>query len=232
MSVFLIYFMEYLKSVLKVYFNAFLSGLFILLPLGGTLVLLIWLLGFLDGLIGPSSFLGSLWKGVFALLPIGDTGRLLLGYLVVFVVIGFVGFVARGFVKEKLLSILRNFFSKIPVLNKIYGSIEQLVGLWVDKKESDVASVGEVVMVNFSNVRVFGILSSSQEYKMNGEVYFLVYIPSAPVPATGFTYFVKKADVMKTDVGMEEMTKVIVSLGVLGPDVVGEDVQLSALGKS
>jgi len=216
-------FLTFLKNLLK----WFLSGLIVLLPLGATLILLGWILNFLDSLIGGQSFFGQIWKGGFGWLNVSDALLFLMGYIFFFTLITVVGYFAQGFARDRFTASLRTFFNKIPVLNKIYNSFEQLIKLWSQKQTGeDMSKIGEVVIVQFMNVKVLGVLSSRNTYRMYDEEYYLVYFPSAPIPATGFTYFFKIADVSFCDMKMEDMTKVVVSLGVLGQEVLGKSIPL------
>ena len=220
--------MENVRFVLKQVLQWFVAGLLILLPLGATLILLGWAWNFLDQLIGGQSIFASLWTALFGWLPGGARLAVILGYLFLFCFIVFVGYFARGYAKNKIVSLLRGFFGRIPIVNKIYFSVEQVINLW-DKKNNgneELSKVGEVVMVDFANVKALGVLSSRQVYHMNGEGYYLVYLPSAPVPATGFTYFFKTSDVHACSLKMDEMTRIVVSLGVLGHDIIGDSLKL------
>ncbi len=219
--------MENTLFVIKKIFRWFLSGLLVLLPLGATLILIGWALNFLDQLIGGQSIFAQVWKTLFGWLTVSPGLALFLGYSLMLAVITAVGYFTQGFAKQKLGSALRSFFDRIPIINKIYGSVEQVIDLWSKKQDGqEAAKIGEVVMVNLMNIKTFGVLSSRNTYDMNGEKHYLVYVPSAPVPATGFTYFFKTSDVYECDTKMDEMTKVVVSLGVLGHEVMGEKVEL------
>lgn len=223
----LIFFMEQLKHSLNQVFKWFLSGVFILLPLGATLILIGWVLNFLNELVGGRSIFAAFWQTVFGWLPVSPRMAVILGYLVMLAAVVIVGYFAQGFAKQRVGAALRSFFDRIPIVNKVYGSVEQVIGLWSKKQTGDeITKIGEVVVVDFANVKAFGILSSRTKYKMNGGDYYLVYLPSAPVPATGFTYFIKAEDVHLCDVKMDDMTKVVVSLGVLGQEVMGKEVEL------
>lgn len=222
--------MENLIYIIKKIFRWFVSGLVVLLPLGATLILLGWAFNFLDQLIGGQSVFAQVWGTLFGWLVVSPRLAVFLGYIVMFGIIVAVGYFAQGFAKQRLGAALRSFFDRIPIVNKIYRSVEQLIDLWSKKQNGqEMAKIGEVVMVNFMNVKVFGILSSRNSYEMNGEKYYLVYVPSAPVPATGFTYFFKISDVFKCDTKMDDMTKVVVSLGVLGEEVMGDKVELQSI---
>lgn len=219
--------MENVRFIAKHIVQWFVAGLLILLPLGATLILLGWAWNFLDQLIGGQSIFATLWRTLFGWIPGGESLAILLGYLFLFCFIVFVGYFARGYAKNKIVSLLRGFFGRIPIVNKIYFSVEQVINLWDKKKEGqELTKVGEVVMVEFANVKALGVLSSRQVYHMNGEDYYLVYLPSAPVPATGFTYFFKTSEVHTCNMKMDEMTRVIVSLGVLGQDIIGDSLKL------
>lgn len=221
--------MQSLREFLKNLFRWFVSGLVILLPLGATLILIGWAFNFLDGLIGGQSIFARLWRSFFGWF-LSDGTSLLLGYLFLFVVIVAVGYFARGFAKQQIASFLRDFFGRIPLINKIYHSVEQVIDLWSKKKEGDqISQVGEVVVVQFMNTKALGILSSRKPYMIKGEEHYLVYMPSSPVPATGFNYFFKTNDVFLADLKIDEMTKIIVSLGVLGHEILDENIVLKPL---
>jgi uncharacterized membrane protein len=222
--------MENILFIIKKIFRWFLSGLVVLLPLGATLILIGWAFNFLDQLIGGQSVFAQVWRTLFGWLVVSPKLAVFLGYVLMSAVIVFVGYFAQGFARQRLGAALRGFFDRIPIVNKIYRSVEQLIELWSKKQDGqEAAKIGEVVMLNFLNVKVFGVLSSRNTYDMNGDKYYLVYVPSAPIPATGFTYFFKTSDVYECDTKMDDMTKVVVSLGVLGQEVMGDKVELKAL---
>ncbi len=219
--------MEAFRKVLR----WFLSGLVILLPLAATLVLVGWALNVIDQLVGGQSVFALFWKTFFGWFSIPDVLAIFIGYIVLLTVTIVVGYFAQGFARQKIGAALRGFFDKIPILNKIYHSVEQVIDLWSKKQSGeDMTAIGEVVMVQFANVKVFGVLSSRNLYTMNGEEHYLVYLPSAPIPATGFTYFFKKDEVHICEgLKMDDMTKVVVSLGVLGEEVMGKEVILKGV---
>lgn len=224
--------MENIKFVIKRLLQWFLSGLLILFPLGATLILIGWAINFLDQLIGGQSVFAKLWRTLFGWFTVSDQMAVFLGYLFLFAIIVLVGYFAQGFARQRLGAVLRGFFDRIPIVNKIYRSVEQLINLWAKKKDGkEMTKIGEVVIVQFMNVKVFGVLSSRNVYRMNGEDYYLVYLPSAPIPATGFTYFFKLDEVHLCGLKMDDMTKVVVSLGVLGHEVMGNELPLKEVGR-
>jgi len=220
-----------IKKTLKQLFRWFLSGMIVLLPLAATLILVGWAIDFLDQLVGGRSIFARFWRSILGIFSLSAFTSVLLGYAFIFAFIILVGYFTQRYASHRISSWLRSFFDQIPVVNKIYRSIEQVIDLWSKKGEGEkMQKMGEVVIVDFANVKTFGILSSRKTYQMNGDAYYLVYLPSSPIPATGFTYFFRSGDVFVCDqLKMDEMTKVVVSLGVLGHEVLGNDIPLKKL---
>jgi uncharacterized membrane protein len=109
--------------------------------------------------------------------------------------------------------------ARIPFINKVYNSAEQVVGL-LGKKDGDAASaLSNVVMVRIANFKVLGMLASHESVLVDGAPHFIVFLPSTPIPASGQNLIVPCADVMDVDVSVEEMTRILISLGSLGPAV-------------
>ena len=116
--------------------------------------------------------------------------------------------------------------ARIPFINKIYSSADQVVDLFKKKDQDAAAALSNVVLVRFANTRILGMLSNGEPIDIGGVSHYMVYVPSSPVPATGFNYFVPCEDVEDVDVAVEEMTRIIVSLGSLAPGIMNSKPQL------
>jgi uncharacterized membrane protein len=109
--------------------------------------------------------------------------------------------------------------SRIPFINKVYNSAEQVVQL-MSRQEGDAASaLANVVMIRIANVRVLGMLSSPDPVLIHGDPHFIVFLPSTPIPASGQNVIIPAADVEDVTLSIEELTKVLISLGSLGPQI-------------
>jgi uncharacterized membrane protein len=53
----------------------------------------------------------------------------------------------------------------------------------------------------------------------NGEEYLTVYIPTIPVPTSGYMAFVKEGEVIETEITFDEAMRIILSGGVLSEEV-------------
>jgi len=64
------------------------------------------------------------------------------------------------------------------------------------------------------------MLTSAQRYRLgDGREYLLVFVPSSPIPATGFNLLVPVEDFESLDIPVEDLAKIFMSVGLLGPQV-------------
>ena len=142
--------------------------------------------------------------------------------MIVILFILLVGFFAQRVTGKRIGGWINHLISKIPFINKVYDSVEQVVSL-VNQSDSDaVGALSNVVFAKFANTRVIGMLSSADPVVIGGIPHFLVYFPSTPLPATGFNYLIPCSDVEDANVSVEELTKILLSLGSLGPGIMNK----------
>lgn len=215
--------------------GTFLTGLMALLPLLITIGLVAFLAGKLYGWLGPGSLFGLLAQEVTAAIFGESTptsrqwvfaGIYVLSLLMVLVFIWLVGYFARLFIGQRVGGWFEWLIGRIPFINKIYSSADQVVDLFKKKEQDAASALSNVVLVRFANTRILGMLSNGEPIDIGGVPHYMVYFPSSPVPATGFNYFVPCEDVEDVDVAVEEMTRIIVSLGSLAPGIMNSKPQL------
>jgi len=137
-----------------------------------------------------------------------------------------IGLAARRFAGRRAGNFFAGLMARVPFINKVYNSAEQVVGL-LAKKDGDAASaLSNVVLVRIANVKVLGMLSSAESVLIEGVPHFIVFLPSTPIPASGQNLVVPCTDVLDVDVSVEEMTRILLSLGSLGPPVMNSKAPL------
>jgi uncharacterized membrane protein len=73
---------------------------------------------------------------------------------------------------------------------------------------------------------MLALLTSAQRYVLaDGREHLLVFVPNSPIPATGFNVLVPVDEVNRLDMPMEDMAKLMMSLGILGPQVLTKPVK-------
>jgi uncharacterized membrane protein len=204
----------------------FTTGILALLPLLITIALVGFLVGKLNAVIGPSSAFGQfLYRLVNE-----DTAKLSLGYLlsvlIVVLFIWIVGYIARRYAGRGVTRIATLIVGRVPFINKVYTSAEQVVELFARKDKDSASALSNVVMVRIANLHVLGMLSSPEPVQIKGVPHYIVFLPGTPVPATGQNLLIPEEDIFDVDVSVEEMTKILLSLGSLGPGIMNSKSQL------
>ncbi|MEI7450410.1 MAG: DUF502 domain-containing protein [Desulfomonile sp.] len=196
----------------------FLTGVAALLPLVVTAFVVTWLVKLADAYIGPSSSFGR-----FLLTVVGQEQKYagyLAGYLVVILLIVLLGFLVTRATVTKFRRAIDGMFAKIPLIGKIYTAVGQGVELLGNKDQKGLEKFGGVGQVTVGNIKLLCLLTSNHRYIMgDGRERFLVFIPNSPIPVTGFNLLVPIEDFQRLDMPMEDLGKLFMSLGLLGPQV-------------
>jgi uncharacterized membrane protein len=203
----------------------FLTGLVTLLPLAVT----IWVVHFIITFL-TKPFVGIV-KVLADLLPIGSLGylskesfiRAISPFLVLislFLLMLFLGFVARRFFFGHMLRLGDTFLNKIPLVNKVYKTSKEIVKALFNPKTG---SFKQAVMLPFPYpgcycigliARDAPITCSTAEH----DSLVSVFVPTTPNPTTGFLVMTHKSELIYLDMKSDEAIKYIVSCGVIQPD--------------
>ena len=177
----------------------FLSGIAILLPVGLTAFILVWLFNLLDGILSGivSKIFGKEIPG--------------LGLLILLITIFIVGMLTSNFVGGKITGWFEKLVGKIPLIKTVYNPIRKITsGLSSDKNES----FKKVVLIEFpkEGTKSIGFITNS-DFSIKGEEKISVFIPTTPNPTNGFLVLVDKKDVEILDVTVNEGLNMVVSMG-------------------
>lgn len=190
-----------MKKVILKLRSALITGFFILLPIGITLWVVLSLLAFVNNLILP-------YIRLFINIP--DIPGI--GVFITLLLVLVTGLLAQNYFGKKLFTLWDKLIAKIPLVRAIYSAIKQMLeSLLANKK----GNFKQTVLVEFPRKGMFSIGFVANELKINGEDYLAVYVPTAPNPTSGYTVFVKKSDVINTNMTIDEATKIILSGGLV-----------------
>jgi len=210
----------------------FITGLVILLPLTLTVLIVAFVVNFLTkpfmGLvikILDNTKIHQIQTHILSsdqIIKYGSQILILIG-LVLFTIV--LGLFARWFIFKGLIKISDRILHKIPLVNKVYKTTQEIVKtLFVTDKNS----FKQVVMVPFPKEGLYslGLVSrKSPDTCINAvkKELISVFIPTTPNPTTGFLLLFKKEDLIYLDMKTEDAIKYIVSCGVIVPPKKGED---------
>ncbi len=186
-------------TILKIR-DIFLTGLFVFIPIAITIWLVIWLLSFVNNLILPY---------IRYVVPIPNIPGL--GILITLLLVFITGLIAQNYFGKKLIDLWDGFINRIPLVRSIYHSIKQMMENLFNSK----GKFSKTVLVDFPRKGMLSIGFVANEIILDGEEYYVVYVPTAPNPTSGYTLFVKKSETIHTDISVEEATRIILSGGLV-----------------
>jgi uncharacterized membrane protein len=209
------------KSFLTTWHTNFVTGLAVLLPAFLTIAIVKWIFGTVSSVTDMLLvFLPARWThmnlGYGPMYWYWSLAALVLALLLVM----FVGFLARYYIGLQLIAWLDARILRVPLLNKIYGTIKQVNEAFSSGKKT---SFKTVVMVEFpcAGSLSMGFITGEQHETHrgpSGERLINVFIPTTPNPTSGFLVIVPESKVRKVDMSVAEGIKYIVSLGAIAPE--------------
>jgi uncharacterized membrane protein len=212
----------------------FLAGLLTILPLVITVAVIVWVAGIIQRLIGPGSLVGM---GLESMGQRFAGGNELLAYclgcVLVLASIFVLGIVVQMGFRRLLNAVVSPLMKSIPIAGSVYGAATQIVGLLDKRDKSDLKRM-QVVYCLFGKEHGTGLLAllpTPDRYPIDGRDYYIVYIPTSPVPMTGGLLFVPADSVRPVDISVESLMSIYLSMGVTGPEFLDQS-PLAAAEKS
>ena len=197
------------KSIFSRIRNNFIAGIVVLIPIGITLYLTLFIIRISGNIIpkeiNPNNYLPFDIPGVEILIAL--------------FLITFIGWLSLSFIGKKFFEIFNNFLKRIPILRTIYSAIGQMTESFTktDNTEKSVVLLEYprkgIWVVGFATKENKGIIKNKiKEDLVN------VFVPTTPNPTSGFLLMVPKKDLIYLDVSFEQASKFIVSAGTTNID--------------
>lgn len=194
-----------LKTSLKRYF---LTGLLVIIPIWGTVLILKTLFVAVDRILGdllvqlvPSHYVPGL--GILALIVLVFT----------------VGLFATNFMGRQIVKWWEELLNRVPLVRGIYSTLKSMMDIL---SFSDHPSYNRVVMIQFPKnghyclAFVTGVTKGEMQ-DLAQEPLIHVYVPTSPNPTSGYFLLVPEHEVTSVDMSVEEAMKLIVSGGLCSP---------------
>ena len=195
-------------SIISKLRNYFFTGIIVLVPIGFTLYLTVFLVSVSSNLIpeeiNPNNYLPFSVPGLEIAISI--------------IFITFIGGLSLSFIGKKILQLINDLLKKIPFLRTIYSAIEQMTVTFTKKKTGKKS----VVLVQYPRKGVWAVGFATKDNK--GEItkktntnLVNVFVPTTPNPTSGFLLMFPKDEILYLDMSFEEASKFIVSAGTSNP---------------
>ena len=192
------------KSLLARIRNNFIAGIVVLIPIGITLYLTLFIIRISGNIIpkeiNPNNYLPFDIPGVEILIAL--------------FFITFIGWVSLSFIGKKFFDLFNNILKKIPILRTIYSAIGQMTESFTktDNNEKSVVLLEYprkgIWVVGFATKENQGIIKDKVKEELIN-----VFVPTTPNPTSGFLLMLPKKDLIYLDVSFEQASKFIVSAG-------------------
>ena len=196
------------RSVLARLRNNFIAGVVVLIPIGITVYLTLFIIKISSKILpkelNPNHYLPYDIPGVEIIISI--------------ILITFIGWLSLSIIGKKLLEIFNNILKRIPILRTIYSAFEQMLEIF---NKSD-QNTKNVVLVEYPRKGSWAVGFATKENKSeishkSKQNLINVFVPTTPNPTSGFLLMFPKEEVIYLDMSFEEASRFIVSAGSSEP---------------
>lgn len=212
-------------------FSAFVTGVFALLPVVITVMIMGWVGRKLVDMLGSQTMIGRMLREVGFQLVTDPTVATLVGWALVLLGIWTLGVFIQSTTRHRFDTMFHTLMHRIPIVGTIYKPVSQVIGLLNREAQEDVQQMS-VVFCTFGEpgggAGVLGLLASPERFRIGTQDYRLLFIPTAPIPMTGGLLFVPAHAVTKAEISVDDMLKIYFSLGILSPQIMPAQVQMTA----
>ena len=203
--------------MLKSLRNAFLTGIFVLLPI----VVTIFIVDFLLSNIGLP--LCHLLLRIFHV-TVPENGAFAIGIYIATIfcftlLIAEFGYLSTYMFGRWAIQLFEQIIAKLPFINIVYKTVKQIVDTF---RQNRASIFNKVVLVEFPHKGCYAIgflTSESQgevQIKTREEV-VNIFLPTTPNPTTGFLLLIPRKDIIELDMSVTDGMKMIISGGVVSP---------------
>ena len=200
-----------LKVSLKRYF---ITGLLVVVPIWGTVLVLKTLFVTLDGLLGDITERYVTQRYVPGV-----------GILVLVSVILLTGVLATNIMGRRVVKIWEDLLQQVPVVRGIYATIKAMMDVLSFKDRTGVTTkYSRVVMIEFPRKGQYALalvtgVTPGEVQDISPDRVINVYVPTSPNPTSGYLLFVPESELISVNMSVDEAMKMMFSGGMYTPPV-------------
>ena len=192
------------------------AGMLVWVPIGVTLLLVRFFMGIMEGLLRtfiPNPVeMEHMWLGIPGVAAA-------ISLLVTITVLVLTGLLVTNLLGRQLIGLWERLLQRIPVVRSVYSGAKTFAETVLSRKGQ---AFKQVVLVEFPypGTYTIGFLTAqavAEVQARTGADVAVVYVPTAPLPTTGFVLMVPRAKLVRLDMSVDQAMKMIVTLGVVTP---------------
>jgi len=208
--------MNTLHASLKRYF---LTGLLVITPIWGTILILKTLFVTVDSILGTA----------LADLVLPDYYFPGLGIMALVLLILLAGILTTNFLGRRMVSRWEEFLDRVPIVRGIYATLKSMMDILSFQQRE---KYDKVVMIQFpkdGNYALAFVTGETREeiQSLTPEPLVHVFVPTSPNPTSGYFLLVPEKEVVPVELSVEEAMKLIVSGGFYSPQEKTKDIELA-----
>ncbi len=208
--------MNTLHASLKRYF---LTGLLVITPIWGTILILKTLFVTVDSILGTA----------LADLVLPDYYFPGLGIMALVLLILVAGVLATNFFGRRMVSRWEEFLDRVPIVRGIYATLKSMMDILSFQQRE---KYDKVVMIQFpkdGNYALAFVTGETREeiQSLAPEPLVHVFVPTSPNPTSGYFLLVPEKEVVPVEMSVEEAMKLIVSGGFYSPQEKNQGIELT-----
>ncbi|MFH1079323.1 MAG: DUF502 domain-containing protein [Pseudomonadota bacterium] len=192
--------------------NIFLTGLAVIVPVGLTIYILVFLIGMMDGLLAfiPLKYHSTALIGVY--IP----G---LGIIITILLIFICGLMTKSMIGNRIVLYGERLLDGIPIVRSIHMAIKKIVDSMVLYRNR---GFKKVVLVEFPRKGAYTVAfvtgaPGSEINSKTGRRCISVYVPTTPNPTSGYFIIFPEDEVVQLEMSVEDAFTLIISGGIVNP---------------
>ena len=200
--------------------NDFLAGMAVCLPAIISIGIVVWLFGAVSNITDKLLFaVPAEWKYIN-----GVRGEIhwywsAAALLLAVGLVTIVGRLTRFYLGRKLVELGDTLLLRVPLLNRIYGTVKQVKEAFAGNK----SSFQQAVLIEFPRAGVYslGFVTSEQRDEVQlktPQTVWSVFVPTTPNPTSGFLVYVPDNQLIHLDMSVADAIKSIITLGSVAPE--------------
>jgi uncharacterized membrane protein len=143
----------------------------------------------------------------------------LIGVVLSILLVLWLGWLVGGFVGRRFMKHVDRTMTLIPVVKSVYPYSKQLVEFFFEKKKIEFDTVVAVPYPHEGSWALAFVTNGSMRTldRHTGKELVCVFLPTSPMPMTGYTMFIDSERVIPLSISIDEAIRIVMTGGVLIP---------------
>ncbi len=191
----------------------FLTGLLVIVPITLTLLVVRWVVRFMDNLFAsvlPESMSPETWFGI----PLPG-----IGLLATLVLILLVGLLTANIFGRSLVNFYERLVDRVPLVKGIYTLFKQVSDTVFSRDRN---AFRKVVLIEYPRKGIWAVafvtgVSEGEVQEVTEKRLVNIFVPTTPNPTSGFYILVPQDEMIELKMTVEEAFKLVISGGMVTP---------------